>query len=237
MNFITRAQQVEEKLPETYVKYPHLIPFLQAVQDSSTKHMHPFQVLDYFTRTQKNVTKSDFLPIISRTVRIIHYILGHSYNTILKSGKTGVNYLVFTDTRMGSISMDFSSADINTQLANYSIQTKHRMDLDMVINNLHKPKEAAHIIFTYCNAIIEYAKKKHITNDFVFYNDTTLTYCKVGLDEVEESNYSQVVAFLENYWAKVNTKTGIDILDKTAMFSSKVYISQIDYIKVDYIKE
>ena len=125
MNFITRAQQGEEKLPETYVKYPHLIPFLQAMHDKNGKHMYPFQVLDYFTRTQNNVTKADFSQIINRTVRIIHYILGHSYNIILKSGKAGVNYLVFTDTRMGSISMDFSSADINPQLANYYKKRNH----------------------------------------------------------------------------------------------------------------
>ena len=105
------------------------------------------------------------------------------------------------------------------------------MDLDAVINNIHNQEEVTHIILSYCNSIIEYAKKKHITNDFVFYNDHTSTYCKVGLDEVEESNYKQVVVLLENYWAKVNTKTGTDILDKTAPFSKKVYISQIDYIK------
>ena len=231
MNFITRAQQVEEDLPEVYVKYPHLIPYLQAVQDKSTKHMYPFEVAEYTTRTQKDLTKSNYEQIIHRTINIIHYILSYSYNTVLKSGKAGVKYLIFTDTRMGGISMDFSSTTINPYLEKYSIHTKHRMDLDEVIGNLHDPEKVAHIILSYCNSIVEYAKKKHITNDFVFYNDTTLTYCKVGLDEVEESNYKQVVAFLENYWAKVNTKTGIDILDKTAMFSSKVYISQIDYIK------
>ena len=231
MNFITRAQQVEEDLPEVYVKYPHLIPYLQAVQDKSTKHMYPFKVAEYTTRTQKDLTKSNYEQIIHRTINIIHYILSYSYNTVLKSGKAGVKYLIFTDTRMGGISMDFSSSTINPYLEKYSIHTKHRMDLDEVIGNLHDPEKVAHIILSYCNAIIEYAKKKHITNDFVFYNDTTLTYCKVGLDEVHEANYKQVVAFLENYWAKVNTKTGIDILDKTAMFSSKVYISQIDYIK------
>ena len=231
MNFITRAQQVEEDLPEVYVKYPHLIPYLQAVQDKSTKHMYPFEVAEYTTRTQKDLTKSNYEQIIHRTINIIHYILSYSYNTVLKSGKAGVKYLIFTDTRMGGISMDFSSTTINPYLEKYSIHTKHRMDLDEVIGNLHDPEKVAHIILSYCNSIVEYAKKKHITNDFVFYNDTTLTYCKVGLDEVEESNYKQVVAFLENYWAKVNTKTGIDILDKTAMFSDKVYISQIDYIK------
>ena len=51
MNFITRNQQEEEKLPEIYTKYPHLIPFLQAVQDEKQKHMYPFYVLDYFTKT------------------------------------------------------------------------------------------------------------------------------------------------------------------------------------------
>ena len=231
MNFITRAQQGEEKLPATFSIYPHLIPFLQAVQDKSTKHMYPFQVMEYFYRTLNDLTKSNYSQIINRTVKIIHYILSYSYNIVLKSGKAGVNYLVFTDTRMGSISIDFSSAAINPLLAKYSIQTKHRMDLDAVINNIHNQEEVTHIILSYCNSIIEYAKKKRITNDFVFYNDHTSTYCKVGLDEVEESNYKQVVVFLENYWAKVTTKTGIDILDKVKMFSSKVYISQIDYIK------
>ena len=231
MNFITRAQQGEEKLPATFSIYPHLIPFLQAVQDKSTKHMYPFQIMEYFYRTQNDLTKLNFSQIINRTVKIIHYILSYSYNIVLKSGKAGVNYLVFTDTRMGSISIDFSSAAINPLLAKYSIQTKHRMDLDAVINNIHNQEEVTHIILSYCNSIIEYAKKKRITNDFVFYNDHTSTYCKVGLDEVEESNYKQVVVFLENYWAKVTTKTGIDILDKVKMFSSKVYISQIDYIK------
>ena len=231
MNFITRAQQGEEKLPDTYTKYPHLIPFLQAVQDKSQKHMYPFYVLDYFTKTEYDLTKTHYSQIINRTVRLIHYILGCSYNIVLKPVKASVNYLVFTDTRMGGISMDFSSASINPQLANYSIHTKHRMDLDEVLDNLHDPEKVAHIILSYCNAIVDYAKKKHITNDFVFYNDTTLTYCKVGLDEVEESNYKHVVLVLENYWTRVNTKSGIDILDKTKVFSNKVYISQIDYIK------
>ena len=231
MNFITRNQQVKEELPETYVKYPHLIPFLQEVQKESTKHMYPFKAVDYFTRTQNDLTKGNYQQIINRTVRVFHYVLDRSYNIVLKSGRAGVTYLLFTDTRMGGISMDFSSVTINPYLEKYSIQTKHRMDLDEVIDNLHNPEKVAHIILSYCNAIVEYAKKKHITNDFVFYNDTTLTYCKVGLDEVEESIYKQVVLFLENYWAKVNTKTGIDILDKTKQFSSKVYISQIDYIK------
>ena len=231
MNFITRAQQGEEKLPETYTKYPHLIPFLQAVQDKSTKHMYLFEVAEYITRTQNDLTKSNYKQIIHRTINIINYILRYSYNTVLKSGKAGIKYLIFTDTRMGGISMDFSSANINPYLEKYSIQTKHRMDLDEVIDNLHNPEKVAHIILSYCNAIVEYAKKKHITNDFVFYNDTTLTYCKVGLDEVEESIYKQVVLFLENYWVKVNTKSGIDILDKTKQFSDKVYISRIDYIK------
>ena len=231
MNFITRAQQGEEKLPDTYTKYPHLIPFLQAVQDKSTKHMYPFEVVEYTTRTQKDLTKSNYEQIIHRTINIIDYILRYSYNTVLKSGRAGVKYLIFTDTRMGSISMAFSSATVNKGLEYYSIQTKHRMDLDEVIDNLHNPEKVAHIILSYCNAIVEYAKKKHITNDFVFYNDHTSAYCKVGLDEVDESNYKQVVAFLENYWIKVNTKTGIDILDKVKMFSSKVYISQIEYIK------
>lgn len=231
MNFITRAQQVEEKLPETYVKYPHLIPFLQAVQDKSTKHMRPFEILDYFTRTQNDLTKSNYSQIINRTVRLIHCILVHSYNIVLKPVRAGVNYLVFTDTRMGGISMDFSSANVNPQLAGYSIHTKHRIDLDEVLDNLHNPEKVAHIILSYCNAIVEYAKKKHITNDFVFYNDATLTYCKVGLDEVEESIYKQVVLFLENYWVKANTKTGTDIIAKTKQFSDKVYISHINYIK------
>ena len=231
MNFITRNQQIEEELPETYVKYPHLIPFLQKVEKESTKHMYPFKVTEYFTRTQNDLTKEYYQQIINRTVRIIHYVLGCSYNIVQKSSRSGVTYLVFSDTRMGGISMDFSSAFANPLLAKYSIQTKHRMDLDMVINNISNQEEVAHIILSYCNAIVEYAKKKHITNDFVFYNDTTLTYCKVGLDEVDEANYKQVVVFLENYWEKVHTKIGIDILDKVKMFSSKVYISQIDYIK------
>lgn len=231
MNFITRAQQVEEKLPEVYVKYSYLIPFLQAVQDKKQKHMYPFYVLDYFIKTEYDLTKTYYSQIINRTVRLIHYILGCSYNTVLKSGKAGIKYLIFTDTRMGGISMDFSSANINPQLANYSIQTKHRMDLDEVIDNLHNPEKVAHIILSYCNSIVEYAKKKHITNDFIFYNKATSTYCKVGLDEVEESIYKQVVLFLENYWVKVNTKSGIDILDKTKQFSDKVYISKINYIK------
>ena len=230
MNFITRAQQEGEKLPETYVKYPHLIPFLQAVQDKSENHIYPFRIIEYFYRTNNDLSKSKYSQIINRTVNIINYILSYSYNIVLKSGKAGVNYLVFTDTRMGGISMDFSSVTINPYLEKYSIQTKHRMDLDEVIDNLHDPEKVVHIILSYCNAIVEYAKKKHITNDFVFYNDTTLTYCKVGLDEVEESIYEQVVLFLENYWVKVNTKSGIDILDKVKMFSSKVYISQIEYI-------
>lgn len=231
MNFITRAQQGEEKLPDTYIKYPHLIPFLQAVQDKGEKHMYPFHALDYFTKTENDISYSWYDKVINRTVKIIHYILGYSYNIILKSGRSGVNYLVFTDTRMGGISMDFSSVTINPYLEKYSIQTKHRMDLDEVIDNLHNTEKVAHIILSYCNAIVEYAKKKHITNDFVFYNDTTLTYCKVGLDEVEESKYNHVVLVLENYWARINTKTGIDIIDKTKQFSDKVYISQIDYIK------
>ena len=231
MNFITRAQQGEEKLPETYTKYPHLIPFLQAVQDKSTKHMYPFEVAEYTTRTQNDLTKSNYEQIIHRTINIISYILRYSYNTVLKSGKAGAKYLIFTDTRMGGISMDFSSASINPYLEKYSIHTKHRMDLDEVLDNIHNKEVVAHIILSYCNAIVDYAKKKHITNDFVFYNDTTLTYCKVGLDEVEESKYKHVVLVLENYWARINTKTGIDILDKTKQFSEKVYISQIDYIK------
>lgn len=231
MNFITRNQQEEEKLPETYTKYPHLIPFLQAVQDKSTKHMYPFQVAEYSIRTQNDLTKSNYAQIIHRTINIVNYILRYSYNTILKSGKAGVKYLIFTDTRMGGISMDFSSITINPSLEKYSIQTKHRMDLDEVIDNLHNPEAVAHIILSYCNSIVEYAKKKHITNDFVFYNDHTSTYCKVGLDEVEETNYKQVVVFLEYYWIKVNTKSGVDILDKTKRFSNKVYVSQIDYIK------
>ena len=231
MNFITRNQQEGEKLPETYTKYPHLIPFLQAVQDEKQKHMYPFYVLDYFTKTENDLTKKNYQQIINRTVRILHYILSHSYNIVLKSGMAGVNYLVFTDTRMGGISMDFSSVTINPYLERNTIQTKHRMDLDEVIDNLHNPEKVAHIVLSYCNAIVDYAKKKHITNDFVFYDDTTLKYCKVGLDEVEESNYKHVVLVLENYWVRINTKTGIDILDKTKQFSEKVYISQIDYIK------
>ena len=231
MNFITRNQQVKEELPETYVKYPHLIPFLQAAQDKHTKHMHPFHTLDYFTRTQNDLTKGNYEQIIHRTVNIIHFILSHSYNTIRKTGKAGVNYLVFTDTRMGGISMEFASAAINPLLAKYSISTKHRLDLDVVLNNIYNEEVVAHIILDYCNSIIEYAKQKYITNDFIFYNDTTLTYCKVGLDEVEESNIDQVIVFLENYWTKVNTKSGLDIIEKTAPFSDKVYITQIDYIK------
>ena len=232
MNFITRNQQVKEELPETYIKYPHLIPFLQEVQKESIKHMYPFNVVDYFTSTQNDLIKGNYQQIINRTIRLIHYVLGRSYNILAKSGKAGVNYLVFTDTRMGGISMEFASASINPLLAKYSISTKHRLDLDVVKNNIHNPEVVAHIILDYCNSIVEYAKKKHITNDFIFYNDTTLTYCKVGLDEVEESNYKQVVVFLENYWTKVNTKTGLDIIEKTAPFSNKVYITQIDYIKV-----
>ena len=127
--------------------------------------------------------------------------------------------------------MGFSSVTINPYLEKYSMQTKHRMDLDEVIDNLHDPEKVAHIILSYCNSIVEYAKKRHITNDFVFYNEATSTYCKVGLDQVHEVNYKQVVLYLENYWTKVNAKTGIDILAKTKSFSDKVYISQIDYIK------
>ena len=231
MNFITRNQQVKEELPETYVKYPHLIPFLQKVEKESTKHIYPFKVTEYFTRTQNDLTKQNYRHIISRTVSIIHYVLGCSYNIVQKLGRSGVIYLVFSDTRMGGISMDFSSASTNPRLAKYSIQTKHRLDLDMVINNISNQEEVAHTILSYCNSIIEYAKKKHITNDFVFYNNHTSTYCKVGLDEVDEANYKQVVVFLKNYWAKVNIKTEPDILDQTAPFSKKVYISQIDYIK------
>lgn len=231
MNFITRNQQEGEKLPETYVKYPHLIPFLSAVHDRREKHMYPFQTFNYFTGAKSDLATLNYGKFIRSTVTIIHYILSYSYNIISKTGRAGVTYLVFSDTRMGGISMDFSSASANPLLAQYFIQTKHRMDLDEVIDNLHDPEKVVHIILSYCNAIVEYAKKKHITNDFVFYNDHTSTYCKVGLDEVDEANYKQVVAFLENYWAKVNTKTGTDILDKTAPFSKKVYISQIDYIK------
>lgn len=233
MNFITRNQQVEEELPETYVKYPHLIPFLNTVQkESISKHLYPFKVVDYFTRTDNDLVKGNYQQIINRTVRVMHYILGRSYNILLKSGKAGVNYLLFTDTRMGGISIDFSSAATNPLLAKYSISTKHRIDLDPVVNNLDNQEVVAHIILDYCNSIVEYAKKNHITNDFIFYNDTTSTYCKVGIDEVEESNYKQVILFLENYWTKVSTKTGLDIIEKTAPFSNKVYITQIEYIKV-----
>ena len=232
MNFITRNQQEKEKLSETYVKYPHLIPFLRAVKDKNLKHMYPFHALDYFTKTQKDIKESCYGHIINKTVRLIHDILSHSYYTIIKGNhRAGVKFIVFADTRMGGISMDFASAATNPLLAKYSISTKHRMDLDEVIDNIHNPEVVTHIILSYCNSIVEYAKKKHITNDFVFYNDTTSSYCKVGLDEVHEANLKQVVAFLENYWTKVNTKSGLDILDKTKQFSDKVYISQIDYIK------
>lgn len=231
MNFITRNQQEEEKLPETYVKYPHLIPFLNTVQDSKIKHMYPFHRVDYFTKTQNDMSKGYFEQIIHRTINIIAHILSYSYNIIVKTDRAGIKYLVFSDTRMGGISLEFASASINPLLAKYSISTKHRLDLDVVINNLHNPEVVAHIILDYCNSIIEYAKQKYITNDFVFYNDHTSTYCKVGLDEVDKANYKQVVVFLENYWAKVYTKTGTDILTKTSPFSKKVYISQIDYIK------
>ena len=111
MNFITRNQQVEEDLPETYVKYPYLIPYLQEVQKESTKHMYPFKAVDYFTRTKNDLSKEYYQQIISRTVRVIHYILSRSYNILLKSGRAGVNYLIFADTRMGGISLDFSSAN------------------------------------------------------------------------------------------------------------------------------
>lgn len=232
MNFITRNQQVKEELPETYVKYPHLIPFLHEVQNRRDNYMYPFTTYGYFTKAKSDITSHNYGEFIRSTVTVIHYILSYTYNIIGKTGRAGIKYLVFSDTRMGSISMDFSSASTNPLLAKYSIQTKHRMDLDAVMNNIHNQEEVAHIIFSYCNSIIEYAKKKHITNDFVFYNDHTSTYCKVGLDEVDEANYKQVVVFLENYWAKVNTKTGIDIIEKTAPFSNnKVYITQIDYIK------
>lgn len=231
MNFITRSQQVEEKLPETFTKYPHLIPFLQVEQGKKQKHMYPFYALDYFTKTESDISRDWYDKVINRTIRLIHYILSSSYNIVQKSSRSGATYLVFSDTRMGGISMDFSSVTINPYLEKHSIQTKHRMDLDEVIDNLHDPEKVVHIILSYCNAIVEYAKKKHITNDFVFYNDTTLTYCKVGLDEVDESNYKQVVFFLENYWSKVNTKTGLDILAKTKSFSDKVYITEIEYIK------
>lgn len=231
MKFITRNQQVEEELPETYIKYPHLIPFLQKVENEKSKHMYPFKAVDYFIRTQNDLSKGYYQQIINRTVRVIHFVLGRSYNVLLKSGKAGVNYLIFTDTRMGGISIDFASASVNPLLAKYSISTKHRLDLDPVINNLHNPEVVAHIILDYCNSIVEYAKQKYITNDFIFYNDTTLTYCKVDLDEVEESKIEQVVEFLRNYWTKVITKTGLDIIEKTAPFSDKVSITQIDYIK------
>ena len=233
MNFITRNQQVEEELPETYIKYPHLIPFLQAAQDKRTKHMHPFHTLDYFTRTQNDLIKGNYEQIIHRTVNIIQFILSHSYNTVIKnSSRAGVKFLMFTDTRMGGISMDFSSVTINPYLEKYSLSTKHRMDLDEVVDNINEPDVVVDTILSYCNAIVAFAQKNHITNDFIFYNEDTSTYCKVGLDEIEESsNYTQVVVFLENYWTKVNTKSGIDILDKTKQFSEKVYISQIDYIK------
>ena len=232
MNFITRNQQEGEKLPDTYTKYPHLIPFLQAVQDKHFKHMYPFHALDYFTKTENDIIESYYGNIINRTVRLIHYILSHSYNIIIKnSSRAGVKFLMFTDTRMGSISLAFSSATINPYLEKYSLSTKHKLDVDEIIDNINEPDVVVNIVLSYCNAIVEYAKKKHITNDFIFYNDHTSTYCKVGLDEVDEANYKQVVVFLENYWTKVNTKTGLDIIDKTAMFSSKVYISQIDYIK------
>lgn len=232
MNFITRSQQVKEELPETYVKYPHLIPFLRAVQDKNLKHMYPFHAFDYFTKTENDIKGSFYANIVNRTVRLIHYILSHSYNIIVKGNyRAEVIFLVFADTRMGGISMDFSSVTINPYLEKYSIQTKHRMDLDEVIDNIHNPEEVAHIILSYCNAIVAFAKKNHITNDFIFYSEDTGTYCKVGLDEVEESNYQNVKLVLENYWARVSTKSGIDILDKVKMFSSKVYISQIDYIK------
>ena len=91
MNFITRAQQGEEKLPDTYTKYPHLIPFLQAVQKESTKHMYPFKAVDYFTRTKNDLSKDYYQQIISRTVRVIHYILSRSYNILLKCGRAGIN--------------------------------------------------------------------------------------------------------------------------------------------------
>ena len=232
MNFITRSQQGEEKLPVTFKIYPHLIPFLQAVQNKDKKHMYPFEALGYFYKTEHDLTKAYYSQIINRTVNLIQYILSYSYNIVLKSSHgAGVNYMVFTDTRMGSISMDFSSANVKPKLAKYSIHTKHRLDLDEVLNNIYNHVKVAHIILSYCNSIVEYAKKKHITNDFIFFNDTTSTYCKVCLDEVNESDYEQVVTFLEAYWTKVNTKTGIDIIAKTASFSDKVYISQIDYIK------
>ena len=231
MNFITRNQQEKEELPETYAKYPHLIPFLQKVQKESIKHLYPFKAIDYFTRTQNDLTKKNYQQIINRTVRLIHYILSRSYNILSKSSKAGINYLIFTDTRMGGISMDFSSAATNTFLAKYSISTKHRLDLDMILNHIHYEEAVVHTILSYCNSIVEYAKKHYITNDFVFFDDNTYSYCKVDLDEVDESNYKQVVVFLENYWAKVPTKTGIDILDKVKMYSSKVYITKIDYIK------
>ena len=232
MNFITRNQQEGEKLPETYVKYPHLIPFLQEVQKESTKHMYPFYALDYFYRTQNDLTNSWYDKAINRTIRLIYYILSSSYNIVQKYSRSGTTYLVFSDTRMGGISMDFSSVTINPYyLEKYSIQTKHRMDLDEVIENIHKPEEVAHIVLSYCNAIVAFAQKNHITNDFIFYDEYTSKYCKVGLDEVEESEYKQVIVFLENYWAKVNAKTGLDILAKAKSFSDKVYISEIDYIK------
>src|SRR5574344_263497 len=150
MNFITRNQQVEEKLPATYKIYPHLIPFLQAVQDKNKKHMYPFEALGYFYRTENDLTKAYYSQIINRTINLIQYILSYSYNTVTKSNsKANVSYLVFTDTRMGGISMDFSSANVKPQLAKYSIHTKHRLDLDEVLNNIYSHVKVAHIILSY----------------------------------------------------------------------------------------
>lgn len=187
MNIVTRAEQLNKDYPKIYKRYPRLISYFN--NQISVKSVE-FSVNTLYTFIQKHTAltiKNMYLSAVNSVISIFYTILNHylgcGIRTTHVNTKYQVCYISFFDSRIGSISIDSSSRD----LGNAKINSKHRFDIDLIINSKTKC-EMLHHIYSYISDILEYVYNNNYSNEIIFFDDTLSKYCKVNFDSYLGTN-------------------------------------------------
>lgn len=173
MNIVTRAEQLNKDYPEIYKKYPRLISYFN--NQASVDQVHKY-ANTLFIPGNKNIYLC-----INETIITFYTILNQYLSCNIKAKSIGkyhpITYITFFDSRIGSISIDSSSSDLDKA----KIKSKHRFDIDLIINSKTKYEALQHI-YSYISDILEYVDRNNYSNELIYFDDVISKYCIVNFD-------------------------------------------------------
>lgn len=181
MTIVTRAEQLNKDYPSIYKRYPRLTSYFNNQTRVKQVHFCVVNSLLLCAPKYSKLNNKDTSLVANETILAFYTILSHYVNCVIKakniSKYQSITYISFFDSRIGSISIDSSSSDLDKA----KIKSKHRFDIDLIINSRSK-YEILHHIYSYISEILGYVDRNHYSNELIYFDDVISKYCIVNFD-------------------------------------------------------